>query len=156
LYSGGSGVAFGAVGCVVCSLIVGASFLSIQLVLFSLNLAVLAVSPFFYLFVGSIVGLAGSFRFVYKKLFVGNSEVSSLESSSPIKPQVSSEKEKVGFSGVPLTLLPGTKIQNGAGSITEFKEPIICWPVMDKSVDAPEEPKSIKKTVRRFFERVED
>jgi hypothetical protein len=142
--------AVGVVGLLLCSVLVGVSFSSIQVILFQLNLDALVKSVSFYSFITSFAGFAGSIALIVKK----PSTTSKSDGGSSISHKPSQSSVKVDSSGTSgfVTLLPGTKLQNESGTTMELAEPYIMWPKFAKS-EVPEEPKKgISK--RRFFERV--
>jgi hypothetical protein len=151
-------ITLGIVGALVCSVLGGLSFWSIQSFLLKLDMATLQ-SPFFYLFVGSFVGVGGSVGLIAKKPSVS----SNVSKPKPDKSSEKSEKKEdesvvsSGASGAVITLLPGTILQNESGTTTTLEEPWILWPKIASEVPVETEKKKVEKKVTpRFFERVED
>lgn len=139
----------GVAGAVVCSVLAGVSLSSIQTFLFQLDVDSLVIKPFFYAFLFSFVGFAGSIGLIVKKPSYAKSNSNLSKSTSTVSP------ENVGSSGASgfVTLMAGTKLQNGSGTTIELGEPCLMWP---KYAEVSEEPKTAKKTTsRRFFERVD-
>ena len=147
----------GIVGALACSVLAGVSFWSIQAFLLKLDVANAMHTPFFYLFVGSFVGVGGSVKLMVKKPSVPASNFDNLP--KPEKPDMSSvKKESVVSSGASsvVTVLAGTKLQNGSGTTIELAEDCIMWAKFAEG--APEEApkKQVVTKKKRFFERVDE
>ena len=142
----------GIVGALACSVLAGVSFWSIQAFLLKLDVANAMHTPFFYLFVGSFVGVGGSVKLMVKKPSVPASNFDNLP--KPEKPDMSSVKKESVDSVV--TVLAGTKLQNGSGTTIELAEDCIMWAKFAE--DAPEEApkKQVVVKKKRFFERVDE
>jgi hypothetical protein len=137
----------GVAGALACSVLVGVSFLFIKTFLFTLNTTALSDSFYFYVFLGSLVGVAGS-------LFAAFAKASNLKVDGH-EPNIKVSSEKIGSSGAlgsVIKLGPGTRLMNN-GLDMKLENETLCWPILDGSM-APEEPKIESNKERRFFETV--